>query len=238
MSEAFEDHCWRDVIPDDTLKVYSSYERRVFVGPAPALVAIDLYEGAYAGGPRYPIELTGEHPNSCGVFAHNAIEPTVRLFAAARGAGVPVFYSTGEVDARPQALGLSGTLRRRPLSQEADFAIRADFAPAEGDRVIAKRLASAFYGTYLLSYLVQQGIQTLIMFGESTSGCVRASVVDAFSFGFHVVVVEECCFDRSELSHKVNLFDMHHKYADVMHVDEVIDHLRGFAEAPALRERS
>jgi nicotinamidase-related amidase len=61
--------------------------------------------------------------------------------------------------------------------------------------------------------------------GESTSGCVRASVVDAYSSGLHVSIVEECTYDRAELTHKVNLFDLHHKYADVMHVKEVIAHL-------------
>jgi nicotinamidase-related amidase len=71
------------------------------------------------------------------------------------------------------------------------------------------------------------GIGSLIVCGESTSGCVRASVVDAYSNGFHVVVVEECCFDRSLISHKINLFDMHHKYADVMHLDEVKSHFKG-----------
>ena len=69
----------------------------------------------------------------------------------------------------------------------------------------------------------------MIVCGESTSGCVRASSVDAYSNGFHVVVVEECCFDRSILSHKVNLFDLHHKYTDVMHVDEVVSHLNGLS---------
>ena len=69
----------------------------------------------------------------------------------------------------------------------------------------------------------------VIVCGESTSGCVRASAVDAYSYGFHVVLVEECCFDRSELSHKINLFDMHHKYADVMRIDEVVAHLDGMA---------
>ena len=84
--------------------------------------------------------------------------------------------------------------------------------------------ASAFSGTPLFSHLSLLGIQSLIACGESTSGCVRASVVDAYSNGFHVVVVEECCFDRSMLSHKVNLFDMHHKYTDVIHLDDVIAH--------------
>jgi nicotinamidase-related amidase len=68
-------------------------------------------------------------------------------------------------------------------------------------------------------------VSSLIICGESTSGCVRATTVDAHSSGFHVTVVEECTYDRAELTHKVNLFDLAHKYADVMHVDEVIAHL-------------
>jgi maleamate amidohydrolase len=63
------------------------------------------------------------------------------------------------------------------------------------------------------------------MIGESTSGCLRASAVDAYSHGFHVTIVEECCYDRSLISHQINLFDLHHKYADVMHVGEVVAHL-------------
>ena len=86
-----------------------------------------------------------------------------------------------------------------------------------------------FFGTPLIAHLTQLGVQTLIICGESTSGCVRATAVDAYSHGFHVVLVEECCFDRSILSHKVNLFDMHHKYVDVMHIDEVVAHLDGLA---------
>ena len=105
--------------------------------------------------------------------------------------------------------------------------IRPEFKPQPGDVVITKQRASVFYGTPLMAHLTQLGIQTLIVCGESTSGCVRATAVDAYSNGFHVVLVEECCFDRSELSHKVNLFDMHHKYTDVMHLNEVVAHLDG-----------
>jgi nicotinamidase-related amidase len=68
-------------------------------------------------------------------------------------------------------------------------------------------------------------IDTVIVIGESTSGCVRASTVDGYSNGFHMVMAEECCFDRSDISHKVNLFDLHHKYADVMKVSDVIAEL-------------
>jgi isochorismate hydrolase len=80
-----------------------------------------------------------------------------------------------------------------------------------------------------VAHLRRLGVESLIVCGESTSGCVRASTVDAYSYAFHNVVVEECTYDRSLLSHKVNLFDLHHKYADVMHLDEVIAHLDGLA---------
>jgi nicotinamidase-related amidase len=115
----------------------------------------------------------------------------------------------------------------RPPVDPSDYVIRPEFKPQAGDVVITKQRASVFYGTPLMAHLTQLGIQTLIVCGESTSGCVRATAVDAYSNGFHVVLVEECCFDRSELSHKVNLFDMHHKYTDVMHVDDVVAHLDG-----------
>ncbi len=82
-------------------------------------------------------------------------------------------------------------------------------------------------GTPLVAHVYRMGISSFIALGDSRSGCVRASVVDGYSNGYHTTIVEECTFDRSDLSHKVNLFDLHHKYADVMHVDEVLDHLDG-----------
>ena len=100
--------------------------------------------------------------------------------------------------------------------------------------VITKQRASIFFGTPLTAHLTQLGIRTVVICGESTSGCVRASAVDAYSLGYHVVLVEECCFDRSLLSHKVNLFDLHHKYADVMQLHEVVAHL----EAQTVRKAS
>jgi len=84
-----------------------------------------------------------------------------------------------------------------------------------------------------VAHLRRLKVESLIIFGESTSGCVRASTVDAYSYGFHNVLVEECTYDRSMLSHKVNLFDLHHKYADVMHVEEVIAHLDGLSRQAA-----
>jgi maleamate amidohydrolase len=229
MIDQFEDHCWKDVMTPDLLEIYSSYRRKVFVGPSPALLAVDLYDVVYRGGDRPPAELARTHPSSCGEYAHAAIEPTKQLFAAARGAGLAIFYSTGDTRAEGRPGLVTATKRNKPPADPADFAIRPEFKPQPQDVVITKQRASVFFGTPLSAHLTQLGVQTLIVCGESTSGCVRATAVDAYSHGYHVVLVEECCFDRSLLSHKVNLFDMHHKYCDVMHVAEVVAHLRSMA---------
>ena len=235
MASEFEDHCWKDLVPSDVLDIYSHYERRTFVGPAPALIAIDLYELSYQGGAKPVAEIAKTYPSSCGENAHAAIEPTRRLFAAARAAGLPVFYSTMDTRTDSLPIAVTATKRRKIQTDPALYAIRSDFKPQPGDVVITKQRASVFFGTPLTAHLTQLGIQTVIVCGESTSGCVRASAVDAYSHGFHVVLVEECCFDRSLLSHKVNLFDLHHKYADVMHVDEVTAHL---TQNPSVKKAS
>ena len=157
------------------------------------------------------------------------MEPTKRLFAAARAAGLPVLYTTQDTRPDRQPGRVTATRRQNTPPDPALYAIKTEFKPQPGDVVIAKQRASAFYGTPIMAHLTQLGVRTVIMCGESTSGCVRASAVDAYSNGFHVVLVEECCFDRSLLSHKVNLFDMHHKYADVLHIDEVVAHLKNLA---------
>src|ERR1700727_2956214 len=87
MNEAFENHCWKDVVPREVLDLYEHYVRDLYVGPAPALIAIDLYELAYQGGPRPIAEIAATYPSSCGEHAWAAIKPTQRLFAAARAAG-------------------------------------------------------------------------------------------------------------------------------------------------------
>ncbi len=227
MSSDFEDHCWKDIVSRDLVEIYKQYERQTFVGPAPALLAIDLYELVYQGGDRPVVELVKDYPSSCGEYAWAAIEPTRRLFAAARAAGIPVFYSTNDVRSTSRPTAIRATKRRPDPKDLEHFAIRPEFKPQLGDVVITKQRASIFYGTPLTAHLTQLGVRTVIVCGESTSGCVRASAVDAYSHGYHVVLVEECCFDRSLLSHKVNLFDLHHKYADVMRTDEVVAHLDG-----------
>ena len=185
----------------------------------------------YKGGPGLPHELDAEYPNSCGVFAHNAIEPTKKLFTATRAAGVPVYYVTAQFNPNR----VNSTKRVHLKTTAEDCEIHDAFAPEPEDVVFRKERPSAFFGTPLIAHLNQRRIDSLIVCGESTSGCVRASVLEAHMFGLHVSVVEECVFDRSEIIHKVSLFDMHHKYADVMKLEEVVSHLENIPTQTAAK---
>ncbi len=221
----FEDYCWRDVVPDDVLKIYRRYERPLRIGKRPALLAIDLYRLTFGGGPRPVVELQETHPSSCGEHAWAALPHLQRLLAAARKAGLPVIYSTQETRASAQPQRALATNRRMEAVDNTVYEIQPELAPEPHDMIVCKQRASVFYGTPLAAHLTQLGIDSLIVCGESTSGCVRATVVDGYSHGFHVTVVEEGCFDRSPISHKINLFDMHHKYADVLHLEDVLTEL-------------
>jgi len=103
------------------------------------------------------------------------------------------------------------------------------FAPRPQDRVVLKNKPSVFFGTPIESFLRYDGVDTLVVMGVSTSGCVRAAVEDAFSHNFRVIVVEQACGDRSPSAHRANLFDMDMKFADVEDLDFVVAHLKGQA---------
>lgn len=219
--EEFENHCWADIMRPEDLETYAPYARETGIGDNPALLVIDLYNLVYKGGRKYPHELEPDFPNSCGIYAHDAIEPTQRLIAGCRAAGLHIFYVTAQFN--PHRVDSTRRSNIRMVAEDCD--IHDAFAPEPQDIVFRKERPSAFFGTPLIAHLNQRRIDSLIVCGESTSGCVRASVLEAHMYGKHVAVVEECCFDRCEITHKVNLFDMHHKYADVMHLDEVLVNL-------------
>lgn len=227
-------HCWESLLTDDERLVAEGYARpqRRPSGPM-AVLAIDLYQRVF-GDRREPLEQAIERfPSSCGTAAWDALPAITAVLEASRAAGLPVVHTT--TDTRGGATGgLGSTLRQRRAATDA---AAVDFHPAvrpvEGELVVRKGRASAFFGTALIAWLVQRGVRSLVVVGESTSGCVRASVVDAYSYGFEVVVVEEGVFDRSPLSHKASLFDMHLKYATVWHVDDVVQLLGSAAAVPA-----
>ena len=225
MSFDFEDHCWKDIVTPEILKTYIPYQRETFIGQRPALLAIDLYNLAYQGGAKEPHELVDTYKSSCGVYAHNAIAPTQELFALARSLKVPVFYTTTETRPEAKPGAVHATNRQRVKIDPQAFEIKEEFKPETGDVVIFKERASGFFGTPLVAHLTQLGVDSLIVCGESTSGCVRASCVDACSHGFIPIVVREACGDRHEGPHEANLFDMNAKYGDVVSEQEALAYL-------------
>ena len=228
MTRDFEDHCWRGFVDEETEEIYSHYKRDVFVGENPAVLMVDVYKASYEGGQQRVIDVIKEHPSSCGERAWAMVEPAKQLLEASRAAGIPITYCTG--DTRSSSNKGRATNRQVLNEHNESYDILEELAPEDGELVVYKQRASAFYGTPLMSHLTQMGIQSLIMGGGTTSGCLRAAVQDAKANGFHVTLVEECCYDLTEMNHMVNLFDMHHKYADVMHLDEVLTHINGIGE--------
>jgi nicotinamidase-related amidase len=220
MVQAPERHCWDDVIGADERLVASRYDSLRAPGTRPALLMIDNYRKVFGDGPLPLAEGIDRFPSTCGTAAWDALPHLQRLLGAAREAGVPVLHTTGD----PTAVG--GVTRRRVQGDDPDgLEFVPELAPRAGETVVRKSRASAFFGTPLSAWLRQLDVDTLVIAGETTSGCVRASAVDAYSHGFSVVVVEEATFDRSPLSHKVNLFDLSLKYARVLHTDQALAYL-------------
>lgn len=202
--------------------------RRVGFGDKPALLLIDLYRWVFGDRPEPLLEAVKTWPGSCGLAGWNALPHIQRLLRLARDAGLPVIHTTGLGDAGVASWAALGQARRfRDTSRDMTerrrrmYDIIDEVEPLPGEAVLRKASPSAFWGTPLVGHLNFLGIDTLITCGESTSGCVRASVVDGCTNRIRMIVVEECVFDRTEMSHAVNLFDMNQKYADVVPLAEV-----------------
>ncbi|MBP1156425.1 MULTISPECIES: isochorismatase family protein [unclassified Paenibacillus] len=144
----------------------------------------------------------------------------MELLASARKNGIPVIHVKGlhtGVDHWSRG-SKRNTSQLTPEMIEKGRQIVDEVKPIDGELVIEKAAASAFHGTPLLFHLISLSIDTVICAGETTSGCVRASVVDGATHRFRMGVVEECVFDRTQACHYINLYDMHQKYADVVNL--------------------
>jgi maleamate amidohydrolase len=199
--------------PDAAANYAPTFNGRLPAGDRPALLIVDVVR-AY---------LDAASPFYAGVEA--ALASNVRLAAAARKAGVPVIFT--RVVYQPG--GADGGLFYRKVPSLAVFdegsplgAFPRELQPAPGDTVVTKQYASAFFGTSLASTLQSQGVDTLLITGYSTSGCVRATALDALQHGFVPWVVREACGDRHAAPHEANLFDLQAKYAEVVGEDEAI----------------
>ena len=229
-----EKHVWDDWITDEDRELYKAYQDVRGFGTKPAVLVIDVYNAAFGDRPEPVLESVKRFPSSCGERAWQALPYIQSLLQTAREHDVPIFYCTREARSETQPGQVVSTKRKeRNTNPEWDYAIKEEVAPQPGDVIIYKQRASAFFGTPLIAHLVQRNIDTLIVCGESTSGCVRASVLEAYAYGLRVCVVEEGVFDRSWTSHCINLFDMKHKYADVLKTDQVIEYLKNWKQQSA-----
>ncbi len=200
----------------------SGHGRRGGLGERPALVVVDVTYGFVGDRPEPILDSIERWPLSAGEDGWRAVDHIRTLLDAARERGVPVAY-TAPVEGPRSGRWADKNSRRADSERPAERnTILPAIAPREGDIVIRKDKPSGFFGTPLASRLIELGVDSLLVTGGTTSGCVRATVVDAFSFGYRVAVVEEGVFDRGQASHALGLFDMQQKYADVVSLDEAL----------------
>ena len=185
-------------------------------GKAPALILVDFVDAYF----------NKDSPLYAGV--EDALTSALRIRDAARTAGIPVIYTNvvyqkGGADGGvfySKVPALEAFVAGNPLGRWPE-----GLDPADDELVISKQYPSAFFGTSLAETLKTKGIDTLIITGVTTSGCIRATCVDAMSHGFIPIVVADACGDRHAAPHEANLFDMNAKYADVVDENTVIEHL-------------
>lgn len=219
---------WADLLNeyDRAVLERARFGRRVGIGERPAVLVIDAQN--YMIGP--PPGSQHEYPSACGEAGERALARLGPLLVAARAASVPVIYTRMVLRRDGADIGVYGS--KRDLLQTEGWClegtegaeIAAVLAPAPADLVLSKNKPSAFFGTPLLSLLVDRGIDTVVITGGSTGNCVRATAVDAASYNFRTVVVADCVFDRFAISHKVALFDLDRQYADVVDSTDVVTH--------------
>lgn len=224
---------WNDMLTDADRAVMArgKWAQKAGVGERPALILIDCQY--YMSGIRGANDNAEKYPLACGEVAFAATDQMKRLLDAARAAGIPVIYTRFVVDPVNDDVGMfhrkigAGVGRGENLYFAGTHGaeITDDLKPLPTEIVLDKKKKSAFFGTPLISLLIDRRVDTCIIVGGSTSNCVRATVVDSEQYNFFTVIPEEAVYDRLPLAHKVNLFDMNRSYGDVMPVDDVLAYL-------------
>jgi len=223
---------WDHLISEDEKKAYrtAGFGRPTGIGQRPALLIIDV-QYRTTGTERRPFwESIKEFPTACGEPAWDAIGNIAKLLALFRERGWPVLYPYVSPKQGFDAGRLSDKVPAIMGVAAKGYEFVAEVAPTETDILVPKKHPSAFFGTPLASYLINTGADTLVVTGCSTSGCVRGTVVDGFAYNYRVLVPQDAVFDRSAVSHAVNLFDMSEKYADVMPAQDALTVLRAIQQ--------
>jgi nicotinamidase-related amidase len=209
----------------------SGYGVNIGFGERPALLIVDMSYGFTGDKPEPLLQSIRTWHNSCGEAAWCTIPVIRRLTDAFRDRRLPVIYTTGSFREDNWDSGsalwknaLTSAMARTRPNLDPNRIVE-EIAPQPQDIVVLKQKPSGFLGTNLLNYLVLLRCDSIILAGTTTSGCVRATAVDAYSYNFRVTVAEDACSDRFEFSHAASLYDMHVKYADVITSAAVIDHV-------------
>jgi nicotinamidase-related amidase len=237
---------WDGLLTSEEQEVFNAFTRPKPLGTRPAVLVVDVNYAFVGLKPENIIDSVKDYRTSCGERGWRGVANISILLESARDAGIPIIYTTG---LNPTRRGAHWAKRARDeeslrlLSpnelehQRIGTRIVDEIAPRAGDTVIHKRGPSAFFGTPLVSYLNELDVDTLIVVGTTTSGCVRASAVDAAAYNYYVGVVEECCFDRFDISHRVSLMDMHAKYGQVISLARAQEYVRS-ADAALASEQA
>jgi maleamate amidohydrolase len=201
---------WDDVLNEEDKKRFlkSNMGKTRGFGKKPALLIVDMTYGFTDSSFRLGNSATG----------YPAVKATSLLLQKARKKEIPIFFT--KPFSEPHKAGI-GLWKGGEEKSEKENTIVEDLTPLKNEVVLQKRRPSAFFGTSLVDMLIFHGVDSLIITGLTTSGCVRASVVDAFSYNYKVIVPEECVGDRSQISHKVSLMDIQMKYGDVLQLAQV-----------------
>jgi len=223
---------WNKFLTERDKQVFAAggFGSRQGFGKRPVICVVDVNYNFCGDRPEPILESIKRWRNSCGEEAYEGIKAIKRLLTAGRAKGLPVIYTTGirradNWDAGGWAWKNKRTIERQKVqaTNESGDTIVPEIAPQPQDIIIYKQKPSAFAGTPLMSYMMLLGADSILLTGTTTSGCVRATVLDAFSLNYRISLAEEGCFDRSQASHAINLCDMNAKYADVVKTAEVLE---------------
>lgn len=222
----------QEVLSDDEREIVrrGGYGKERGLGSRPCLLIIDA-QNYYVGNNVPLMEQISQWPSGCGAKAWKAVPKISNLLEKARSKKIPILYTRQvqkDLYIRSKFDSFGAKIERPHqdyLEGAKGIEIVHELSPKEGDLIIDKSYASAFYATPLIGYLIKLQVDSILVMGGTTSGCVRSTVVDASARNYNVGVVMDCVFDRIEISHRAALLDMWMKYADVLTWEEAMDYL-------------
>ena len=223
---------WDDVLTERDKIVFqkAGWGKPAGFGKKPVILVVDVIYNFVGAEPKPILESINEWRYSCGQEGWDGVYALQHLLEIARPKGIPVIYTTYE--RREDAFDAGAwNFKNYRAYDSVDVTgafgneIVKEIAPCPEDIVFCKKKPSAFFSTPLMGYLNSLQADTVIVTGTTTSGCVRATALDSFSYNFHTIVPIETSWDRGQTSHKINLFDLSQKYADVLPVKEVEDYI-------------